>query len=159
MPQTIQYQLRRASKQDAHLLWEWANDPVVRGQAFHPAPIPWETHEQWLDSRLESPTCLMAILETATGMPVGQIRFDQVAEGVEVDLSVAAAHRGQGLGHDLLRHGLEEARTRWPAGTRVIAKVLRDNARSMWVFERCGFLSRGLRFSQGKSYHYLERML
>lgn len=154
------YRLRSATSHDAHLLWEWANDPAMRRQAFQAESIPWETHVAWYQEKLRDPTrCLIAIVETEGGTPVGQIRFDQGSEGLDVDISVAASHRGKGIGQGLLRQGVEEARKRWPPGTRVIAKVLVGNQRSFPLFARSGFVSIGLHTWQGKAVHVFEQVL
>lgn len=152
------HRLRPALQADARLVWDWANDEETRRLAFHSEPIAWEPHAAWYSAKLASPDALIAILESPEGVPVGQIRFNRTPEGLEVDLSVAAAARSRGLGSELLRQGLRQARGRWRAGT-VIAKVLTENDRSKRLFERAGFLSTGSGTLNGKSYYRLERPL
>ena len=154
------YRLRPAAVADARLLWAWVNDPAARRQAFQDAQIPWDAHKTWFDRKLaDQATCLLAILESTDGAPAGQIRFDQVADGLEIDLSVGKEHRGRRLGHELLRQGLQQARTRWPSGTRVVAHVLEGNGASSRVFARGGFVSTGRRQVQGKGCERWERSL
>lgn len=153
------YRLRAARPEDARFLWEWANDGEVRRQAFHAEPIPWESHTAWYAAKLSHADCLIAVLESSDGTPVGQIRFDRTPEGIEVDVSVASLLRGRGIGAELLRQGLEQGRSRWPAGTSVVARVLDDNARSRRLFERLGFVWKGMKTRDGKPYHHLERPL
>ncbi len=152
------HRLRPALPADARRFWDWANDAKTRRLAFHSEPIAWEPHAAWYSAKLASRDALIAILESKEGVPVGQIRFDRTPEGLEIDLFIEADARGRGLGTELLRQGLRQARSRWTAGT-VIAKVLAENDRSKRLFERAGFLSTGSGTLNGKTYHRLERPL
>lgn len=151
--------LRPAREGDVQQFWVWANDPEARSQAFHSETVPWETHAAWYRAKLADPHCFMAILEASDGTPIGQIRFDEGPVGLEVDLSVSVPHRGQGVGQRLLTEGLAAVAERWPAGTTIVAKVLRSNPRSLALFTRCGFVSKGIRMLQGRAFHQLERAL
>ncbi len=152
------HRLRPALPSDAKLLWDWANEAQTRRVAFHSEPIAWESHVAWYSAKLSSPDALIAILESPEGIPIGQIRFDRTPEGLEIDLSVVAAARSRGLGIELLRQGLGQARSRWTAGT-VIAKMLMENDRSKRLFERSGFVAAGSGTLNGKTYYRLERPL
>lgn len=153
------YRIRPATAEDAPLLWQWANDPEVRRQAFHSEAIPWTSHLAWYAGKLADSRCLVAILETDHGATAGQIRFEEVPEGLAVDLSVAPTRRGQGIGRVVLLQGLELAAQRWAKGTAVLANVLAGNARSRRVFEACGFVRKGTGMRQGKLFDRLERLL
>lgn len=151
--------LRPATAQDAALLWEWANDPEVRRRSFSPEPIAWESHQRWYAAKLTDAHTLIAILEAGDGYPLGQIRFEREPEHIEIDVTVAPGWRGQGIGRELLKRGLEAAARRWRAGTRLIAKVLPSNTASLRLFEDAGFVARGLRMAHDVSYYYFERAL
>jgi len=58
-------------------------------------------------------------------------------------VTVAAAHRGKGLGHELLVHLLEKARERGATCARL--EVREHNAPARRLYERMGFQSVGLR--------------
>lgn len=149
------YRFRRADPEDVRLLWEWANDSEVRANAFHSAPIPWESHVAWYREKLADARCLMAIFEDR-GRAVGHIRLEQRPDGLEVTLSVAREQRGQGIGQELLRQGLRAARGRWPAGTLVIANVLQGNAPSARLFTEAGFQMKGTGIRMEKPYQRFE---
>jgi UDP-2,4-diacetamido-2,4,6-trideoxy-beta-L-altropyranose hydrolase len=129
--------LRAVTRDDACLLWEWANDPAVRANAFHPEPIPWETHCAWLDGKLRSPDCRIWIMERA-GQPVAQVRYDRLGDTAEIGLSVAAAARGLGLARALLQVSAREACAVLGV-RRLLAFVKPDNHASARAFERAGF--------------------
>jgi RimJ/RimL family protein N-acetyltransferase len=132
------------------LLWEWANDASVRATAFHPEPIPWERHVQWFTARRGDSGCRMHIITDEAGSPLGQLRIDVHGESAEVHLSVAAPHRGQGIGAAALREACALMSTLAPAAI-VVARVRPENAASLRAFEKVGFIQRGVEVVNGRS--------
>ncbi len=132
--------LRRAGPGDCRLLWEWANDPVVRRASFHSEPIGWEEHAAWFADRSREPRCYLYIAVETGGQPVGQVRFEVAAPGgAEVDISVAPACRRQGIGRVLLMAAVARVRQDAPELRQIIARIKSENAASIRVFETCGF--------------------
>ena len=151
--------IRLARLDDAKLLWDWSNDPQVRAMAFEPAPVPWDQHAAWVRDRLADERPLLLMLETAEGAPVGQCRFDVVPEGREMDFSIAAECRGRGWGVRLLQEAMCLARRRLPPDTRLIARVLAINERSLAICRRAGFAPVEIGVDDGRRYVRLERRL
>ncbi|MGI4863283.1 MAG: UDP-2,4-diacetamido-2,4,6-trideoxy-beta-L-altropyranose hydrolase [Janthinobacterium lividum] len=151
-----QYQLRRATTDDAALYFAWANDPAVRQNAIHPEPIAWETHVAWLGRRLEDANSYLYMLSTAAGEPVGQVRveFDGPGQPGIIDYSLASAFRGQGLGSVLLRRALQRLRHERPtlAGGAVLGQVKVSNPASARVFELLRFMRQAAVTLQGEAY-------
>ena len=134
--------LRRATEQDARLLWEWANDPVVREASFTSNPIPWGEHVHWLSRKLGDSDCFHFIALEEGDVPIGQVRFD-VADGkADIDVSVAEEKRGMGFGSAIIRMGVEEL-TRTAAVGTVHAFVKAGNRASIRAFKEAGFQNRG----------------
>ena len=91
--------VREATVQDEALLLEWANDPVTRANALHAASIPAATHRIWLRQRLANREgCRLYVVESARGMPVGQVRFERSNNAWEIHYALAPRFRGRGLG-------------------------------------------------------------
>jgi UDP-2,4-diacetamido-2,4,6-trideoxy-beta-L-altropyranose hydrolase len=131
--------LRRAAEHDMMLYFEWANDPAVRQNAFSQEPIPLEAHRNWFAKKLFSPTSYLFVLEQ-DGMPIGQIRFDEIKQGVfEIDFSVAPEMRGSGFGQYLLKYGVTELRKIILVPFRVYGEVKAENAASARAFLHAGF--------------------
>ena len=131
--------LRRVQEEDSRLLWEWANDPVVRSASFSSAPIPWESHIAWFSGKLREGKCFIWIAEDAEGIPFGQIRFEIRSDGdSEVGVSIAQAKRGQGLADRLIALGVERF-MREHHCPRVHAFVKAANAASVRAFEKADF--------------------
>jgi RimJ/RimL family protein N-acetyltransferase len=130
--------IRTASAADAELLWEWANDPETRRWSFHEAPIPWETHVAWLDSRLADPATRIYIV-SADGAPRAVVRYESGGSGVAVvSIVVNPVERGRGWGTRALRLACPTA-VRELAAKRVDAYIKPDNRASIRAFERAGF--------------------
>lgn len=131
--------LRPACDGDCRLLWEWANDPLVRRFSFHSDPIPWESHREWFARKLSDPRCHIWIADDAEGRPVGQVRFErQDDDAVSIAISIAADSRGKGYAAQLLRLGLRRAARVFP-GCVAHASIKVENAASVRAFESAGF--------------------
>lgn len=130
--------LRPVRLDDARLLFEWANDPLVRAMAFSTAPIIWEDHLIWLQKNLSNANCHMAIA-SAQGRPVGQIRFD-VRDGrtAEVDVHIASAERGRGFGPMIIRAGAYDLLARTDV-QQIVAIAKSENRGSIAAFMKAGF--------------------
>jgi RimJ/RimL family protein N-acetyltransferase len=130
---------RPACLSDEALILHWANDPLVRQNAFNQNPIDEVSHRVWFYKRLRNPeTCQIYILETPTGLPIGQVRFELSDNAWEIHYGLAAYARGRGLGVPLLRTAMDEFR-KSQGGALVFGRVKSDNLSSQKVFERLGF--------------------
>ncbi|RYF42668.1 MAG: UDP-2,4-diacetamido-2,4,6-trideoxy-beta-L-altropyranose hydrolase, partial [Comamonadaceae bacterium] len=94
---------RPADAGDELLLLDWANDPVVRANAFQPEAVLPQQHSRWFAARLaDSAGCRIVILEAPNGVPVGQVRLEWREHAWEIGYSMAAPYRGHGLAATLL---------------------------------------------------------
>lgn len=130
--------LRTVRSEDESLLLEWANDGVVRANAFSTAPIEPQDHRRWFGAKLADRQCRIFIMEDDGGRPVAQIRFDLNGDEAEVDVSVAATARGRGFGAEIIRMGARKLFDE-TAVQRLVALVKRENIASMKAFLMAGF--------------------
>jgi sialic acid synthase SpsE/RimJ/RimL family protein N-acetyltransferase len=136
--------LRRAAAGDAGIVWEWANDPVVRRASFHTDPIPWERHVEWFNARLASASSRIYIVAGPDASPAGVVRFERGEDGnAEVGVNLAASHRGRGLGRLALKVACRAVRLEWP-GARIVAHIRPENEASVAAFVAAGFEHRGV---------------
>ena len=129
--------LRPVYDSDSQLLWEWANDPLVRHQSFSSDSIAWEDHVKWFSQKLKDPNCHQFIGVDEAGDPVGQVRFDLNHEA-EVSVSTSAAHRGKGHASSLLSLASAEL-IRSTGVTRINAHIRPENVASQRAFEKAGY--------------------
>ncbi len=132
--------LREAGRDDAELLFSWANDIDVRRNAFHQDTIVWDEHMRWFQGKLEDKNCRIYIgcIKAAdmSEKAVGQIRLDITDGRALIDYSVSADQRGKGYGTEMLR----QLTARPGLGIRLFAaQVKTENRASARVFEKCGF--------------------
>ena len=124
--------------QDLMCCFEWANDPVVRGQSYNQSPITLEEHSRWFANKLKDANSYYYILELG-GKPVAQIRF-QVAESEAVlGYLVSERIRSQGLGTTILSKGIAQLLGDIKRPVRIVGHVKKDNIASQRSFEKLAF--------------------
>jgi RimJ/RimL family protein N-acetyltransferase len=123
--------LRLATADDRELLFQWANDPVVRKNSFHSKAIDWEEHCAWFAAKIQDPACVMFLA-------LGLVRFDMQNHSAMVSVSIAAEFRGQGWGSRLISKACKAFFAARPGG-RVNAYIKQDNIASQNAFARAGF--------------------
>jgi spore coat polysaccharide biosynthesis predicted glycosyltransferase SpsG/RimJ/RimL family protein N-acetyltransferase len=140
--------LRAATAADAHLLFEWANDPVVRAMSFSTQPISWSEHVEWVDRRLAKPDAFtyIAFLD---GSAVGMVRFDKTDQrSAVIGVSVAAAQRGRKLAAPLIVAGCRAIVA--TTGVREVHALIRgENEASRRSFTLAGSDQIGVRSADG----------
>ena len=156
----IHLSLRQARADDARLLWDWANDPVVRASSLSPDFIEWDAHLAWFEAKLSSESTLIFIAEcTEDGAPLGQVRFDMEEAGsAAIDISVAASSRRSSVGTALLERGLAEVQRR-SFCDKVVARVKDGNAPSRHLFEKACFTCIGSQTFPGSRLFVYQRIL
>lgn len=151
--------IRRAQLSDAALLFRWANDAQVRTNAINRERIRWVDHDLWYRRKMESPLSFIYILEL-DNVPVGQIRFDLCASGrLLIDYSIDYRFRGQGLGRQIINHGIGTVRNMFPSSMVFRAEVLRDNTASFKVLKSEGFNEIGERQIENRQFVIFEKAI
>lgn len=130
--------LRKATAEDMGLLYDWANDPIVRKNSFNSAFISYETHQKWFRNMMSDESVLQYILmddET----PIGQIRLNVEGEEAEIGYSISEEYRGKGFGRKILQMIVAEVKENYPEIKRMVAKVKPENVASNKLFVSEGY--------------------
>lgn len=130
--------IRRADEADLQRYFDWANDEVVRRNAFNMEPISWETHTKWFSSRLKDSATLLFVIES-DGEPVGQVRFELCEDTAEIGYSLASVFRGRGLGSEMLNLAFGALAAGSDRSLSLVARVKEGNIASNKVFNKLGF--------------------
>ena len=130
--------LRRATIDDMDLIYDWANDPVVRSNSFNTNSIRYEDHQQWYKNVMEDASVLLYILMDDE-IPIGQIRLNIQDSEAEISYSVSAEYRGKGYGKILLELIVDEVKISHPEIKTLLAKVKPDNLASNKLFVDEGY--------------------
>lgn len=130
--------LRLATLLDCEIVFEMANDPLTRQNAFNTDQIPHEEHISWFVQKVESKQCLFCIAEIK-GNVIGQIRIDLTQERNQgtIDYSVHHNYRGKGYGAKILQQLLSLPEVQ--KIDMLIGEVKIDNIASQKSFLKAGF--------------------
>ena len=128
--------IRKARLSDCKLYWKWANDPIVRANAFEAQPIPWQTHIAWFKKRLTDHNSTLLLMESENE-PIGQVRFDHTTDGYFIDFSISTTHRNRGFGLLLVSSGIDHIKNRQQIA--FWGEVKQSNSASKSIFEKLGF--------------------
>jgi len=146
---------RRVELSDFKLLWEWANDPLVRQSSFEVDSIPWEEHLEWCNKKIADASCYFYLVCFQSGEPVGQVRFDIENQEAIVSIGLDSSLRGRGLGLAVLLKAtalfFENSKAK-----KIHAFIKPTNHASVLAFEAAGF--RWLEETQCKlqlAHHYI----
>lgn len=127
--------LKKASKDDCDLLFNWANDVYSRENSFNSSQINYDEHVIWFDNKLNSNNSNIYIFYY-NSFPVGQARIDiENNEGI-ISYSIDNYYRGQGLSKNMLC--LLEKKVNNKVN-KLIAFVKYDNIRSQRKFEQLDY--------------------
>lgn len=129
--------LRKVTKEDAALLYEWANDEECRQNSFHSDHIKWEEHVEWLDKQLSDPSVYMFVLVNE-GHDIGQIRLDRKEDCYVISYSIAKPYRLMGYGKQILMLA-ENYLYEIQKDALLYAQVKKDNIASQLLFEGLGY--------------------
>jgi len=130
----------KATLEDAEMIYRWRNDAGATRFYRNPETPIYRSHLAWMQGALRdaSKTLLMVTLD---GVPVGHVRFDvcrQNSECATIGICIDPDRRGLGLGPRVLSEGLKAAA---PSFREIVAEVHLENAASIHLFSRAGFLS------------------
>jgi len=130
---------RVARIEDSKLILTWANDPLVRLNAFNSKIINNKTHNEWFNFRLNnSKKCVILIIETLEKIPIGQVRFEKKNRKWFINYSVASFARKKNISSKLLKTAIKKFKKN--KTFKLIAEVKKDNIASCKVFEKIGFI-------------------
>lgn len=130
--------LRKASKDDVDLLYQWVNDEIVRVNSFSTGWISYEEHKKWYQELLADCNRQQYIY-VYDEEEIGQVRLTMDGEKAEIGYSIQKEKRCMGHGKILLRLLIEEVKKKYPQIKKLVARVKPENIASQKVFLDLGF--------------------
>lgn len=146
--------IRPLGEADKQLTFTWANDPLTRQNSFQTAPILFEEHSKWFDAKMQDQKAYYFIGEVGSH-PAGLIRFDfDTSENACIaGITLDRRFRGRNLGVEFLKMACIELSK--CVETAIIAYIKKDNAASIKIFEKAGFVFlSGIVINHSKSLKY-----
>jgi UDP-2,4-diacetamido-2,4,6-trideoxy-beta-L-altropyranose hydrolase len=130
---------RLASENDEKLLLRWSNDALARKNALNPKKITSKEHNNWLEKRLNNHSfCIIFIIETIKGLPIGNVRFESIDANWEISFLLDPLARGKNLSKKMVETSIN-AFGEYNSKALVIGRVKKDNIASRKIFEYMGF--------------------
>jgi len=127
--------LRKAdTNYDGLILFDWANDSVVRANSLNQEKISILDQYSWFKKKINNIDTRIYILTDIYKSNIGQIRIDKVDKCFEIDYSISKHLRGKGFGNKIVELLLIEM-----GKINYIAKVKIENIASKKVFIKNGF--------------------
>ena len=135
---------RPATIKDKAQLLAWANDKEIRRRSFKTRRITKKEHDKWFANVLaDHDNQQLFIIENHSASSCGQVRFSRTdGDDWEIHFSMAAQFRGQKLGAQMIRVGLN-AFVENSERSRITAKVKNDNVASLRSLAEAGFQMEG----------------
>ncbi len=128
---------RDIDKNDEKLLYDWANDPLVRQQSFNSQEIDYQTHQKWFARKLQDKNTLFWVAQKDE-KPIGLVRFDIQNDYAVIGVSIDKNQRGKGYGSTILTQASQSFVNvfRLP----IYAYIKQTNIASIRSFEKAGFI-------------------
>lgn len=133
-----EYYLRNATIEDVDIIYEWANDKVVRENSFNSKEINYSEHRCWYNSKINSSSTLFFVMMCGD-TPVGQVRLELKDKEALVNYSIASQYRGHGLGKLMMKLVEEKINLEYRDIEKLIAEVKQENDYSKNVFIKLGY--------------------
>ena len=128
--------IRKSTKEDGILLFNWRNEKAVKTQSFDNSEIKLDSHLNWYKKKLEDPNFIFYILEIEK-QPLGLIRFKIEKKNSTIGFSIDKNYRGKGLSAEVLSIGCKEyfKSEKKP----IFAFIKKTNIFSVKTFKNTGF--------------------
>ena len=99
--------IRKSTKKDGILMFDWRNEKAVRIQSFDNSEIKLDNHLNWYETKLKDPNFIFYILEIEKE-PLGLIRIEIEKNNSTIGISIDENYRGKGFSSKALFIGCEE---------------------------------------------------
>lgn len=126
--------LRKAVLEDCDLLFNWANDRIVRQNSFNQKEILYENHVKWFNKMMNFDRCAIFIL-CSKNILLGQVRIEIENKTAVISYSIDKKHRGKHLSSEMLSLLEKEIINSKININKLIGYVKLDNNVSQRVFE------------------------
>ena len=144
--------VKKATKEDLMLYFDWANEVEVRSQSYNKEKISLSDHTNWFLKRLDSKTSELLML-LKDGVSIGQVRFE-VNEGIAtINYSIDKDWRGKGYGEAVIRRAISYLLKNRIDIKEVIGYVKELNVGSLKTFRAINFMeSDAVEFPNSKKF-------
>lgn len=132
--------LRKATIDDAKLVYDLSNEDLVRENSINQIKIVWEEHITWLSNKLTNSNCFFLLGFTSDNQFIGQVRIDKDNNDSTIGISITKEFRGKGLSTYLLMNSAKLFFDKFESVTTITAKINKNNEPSLSTFIKAGYI-------------------
>jgi UDP-2,4-diacetamido-2,4,6-trideoxy-beta-L-altropyranose hydrolase len=133
----VSIEFRIANQKDCDLMFNWANDPETRKNAFNTSHIEYSEHILWF-SQLNLNNVL--IYFDKLNIPVGVVRFDNKSNEWVITIMVDSRQRNKGYASKMLSTSPIEFFKQNPLADKITTYIKESNTASIRAFSKVGFV-------------------
>ncbi len=125
----------------AHLIYQWANDPIARENSYKKESIKYSDHLLWFEEKISSGRSMFYIFSNEEGQKTGFIRLDlnKIDNKAIISIVVDINYRGKGYAKQMLDIVSNEY-LKSNIGGVITAFVFKKNIQSYKSFISAGFV-------------------
>ena len=128
---------RKAIEEDLMQVYDFSNDPLVRGNSYNSEPIEFSNHKNWFLKKINDIKTLFLIVEI-NEKPAGMVRYDIAEKHAVVSIVVSRLFRGQKLASSFLQ---ESARVYFEKYDKpILAYIKKENIASIKSFKKANYV-------------------
>ncbi|MDS1002889.1 GNAT family protein [Clostridium sporogenes] len=131
--------LKKVSKADCDLLFNWANEALTRKNSFNSERIKYEEHMKWFEKKIKHKDCFMYIFYE-NEIPIGQIRVDLCENIGTISYDLDKEYRGKGLSKKMIKLLENEIHDSYIGINKLVGEVKKENLPSQKNFEKLKYL-------------------
>lgn len=132
--------LRLATPEDCEDIFFWRNHQMTRRYSTNSRCISLDEHRSWYSRVIVDPTRILLIAEDASGS-LGVLRYDLMENFAKISIYLVPGRHGEGRGSAILYSGQDWLKRNYPRVNKIVAEVFPDNAASMRMFIKAGFVA------------------
>lgn len=129
---------RKANISDVDIIFNWANDPVVRKLSYNSEPIEYSKHVEWFNNKLNDNDSVFYVFENNTNEPIGLVRIEKSDNEIIIGVSVDEKQRGKSYASKMLKLAADAYQSKNKKD--IHAYIKKDNFASIKSFENAGFV-------------------
>ena len=126
---------------NAHLIYQWANDTNARENSFNKETIKYSDHLVWFKEKIKSGSSKFYVFSNEEGQKIGFVRldFNTVHKNAIISIVVDIKHRGKGYAKQMIETASDEY-LKSNIGAAIIAYIFKNNVQSYNSFIHAGFV-------------------
>ncbi len=152
----VPFLFRNAGPEDAKIVFDLSNDPIVRANSINVNEIKWDEHLSWFERKINDVNHIFLLCFTKESEFIGQIRFKLDADKPNVSISIIEKFRGKGLSAKILNSACKDVFNNNNKVENLYAYIRPNNTPSINAFLKAGFIYNSSQRINGEMFNLYE---